>query len=310
MQFVKLGRSGLIVSKICLGSRRFGISRNRGTSYEDASRIIDEAFDSGINFIDTADIYSGGESEKAIGKAVSRYRDKVVIATKFKIRSEDGPNGEGASRHRIFKQVNESLKRLNTDYIDLYQVHRPDPLTHIDETLRALDDLVHQGKIRYLGCSNFDAWRIMESLWVSDKMNLERFISNQPKYNILDRYIEQEILPVSIQFGLATLAYSPAEDGFISEKTLEKLATLNEENQGKYRQVKLLKEIADKYNINLYGLSLTWLLNREETIIPIIGVTKIDHLRSNLKMIDVKLYKDDLAKIELISPTPHIDFSK
>lgn len=315
MDYVNLGRSGMKVSRFCLGTMMFG---SWGISEKESVPVIEKAIDSGINFIDTADIYGGGTSEEIVGRAVKSKREQLIIATKFKIRTEQGPNGQGASRYRIMQQVERSLKLLGTDYIDLYQIHRPDPSTPIDETLRAMDDLVRQGKVRYIGCSNFDAWRIIESLWVSDKMNLERFVSNQPSYSILDRHVEQEILPVSRKYGLATLCYSPLSGGWLTGKYNNGIPEgsrganwdLEEpENRNKLDKVAKLITIAERKNITTSQLALSWLLHQSESVIPIVGAKSVKQLDENLSALEVKLTVDDLKEIDDISPSPFVDFS-
>lgn len=319
MDYVNLGRSGVKVSRLALGTMVFG---DWGIDESTSIKLINSAFENGINFIDTADIYGKGTSEEIVGKAIKDKREKIILATKFKIRTEDGPNGEGASRFRIIQQVEKSLMRLNTDYIDLYQIHRPDPTTPIDETLRALDDLVCQGKVRYIGCSNFDAWRIIESLWVSDKMNLERFISNQPSYSILDRYVEQEILPVSKKYGISTLCYSPLSGGWLTGKynnrklpqnsrgETNQWDLANEENIIKLAKVDRLQKIANRKGITLSQLAISWLLHQDRSIIPIIGVKTQEQLQENLTSLNVVLDSSDLEEIDEISPSPFYDFSR
>lgn len=319
MQYTYLGRTGLEVSRYCLGTMVFG---SWGIDAQSSTDIIHRAIDAGINFIDTADIYGRGTSEEIIGDAVKGKRDQLILATKFKIRTHEGVNGQGASRYRIMRQVEESLRRLKTDYIDLYQIHRPDPHTPIDETLRALDDLVRQGKVRYIGCSNFDAWRIMESLWVSDKMNLERFVSNQPSYSILDRYIEMEVLPVSEKYGLSTLAYSPLAGGWLSGKYRlsqpvpegSRGAKNNWDyndpaNREKLEKVEKLALLAERKGISLSQLALSWLLH-QNTVIPIVGAKTPEQLRDNLGALTVQLTEEELRQIDEISPSPYFDFSK
>ncbi|SDX57402.1 aldo/keto reductase [Paenibacillus sp. PDC88] len=317
MEYTYLGRSGLQVSRLCLGTMTYGAWDMDESS---SLSIIDKVLGSGINFIDTADTYGKGTTEEIIGKALHGRRDQFIVATKFKVRTAEGVNGEGASRYRIMRQVEASLKRLNTDYIDLYQIHRPDPYTPLDETLRAMDDLVTQGKVRYIGCSNFEAWRIVESLWVSEKMNLERFVTNQPSYNMFNRYIEQEILPVSERHGLSTLAYSPLDGGWLSGKYRsgqplpsnsrgERMDTEAPVNRDKLARVDKLAEIAEAKGITLGQFALAWLLHRP-SVIPVIGVRNEQQLHSNLKALDVKLTEEEIRRVEEISPSPYIDFSK
>lgn len=317
MKYVYLGRTGLQVSQFCLGTMTYG---DWDMNEKSSLSIIDRVLDSGINFIDTADTYGRGTSEQIIGKAMKGRRDRIILATKFKVRTEEGPNGEGASRYRIMRQVEASLKRLNTDYIDLYQVHRPDPRTPLDETLRALDDLVTQGKVRYIGCSNFEAWRIVESLWVSEKMNLERFITNQPSYSTFNRYIEQEILPASERHGLSTLAYSPMAGGWLSGKYRaghplpdnsrgEQMNPDSPENRAKFEMIEQLARWAESKGWKLGQFALAWLLRRSD-VIPVVGIRNEKHLEDNLLAFQVTLTEEDLEQINRISPSPYIDFSQ
>ncbi|GGG05725.1 aldo/keto reductase [Paenibacillus abyssi] len=317
MEYVYLGRTGLQVSRFCLGTMTYG---DWDLDEKTSLSIIDRVLDSGINFFDMADTYGKGTTEEIIGKALQGRRDRVIVATKFKVRTAEGPNGEGASRYRIMKQVEASLKRLNTDYIDLYQVHRPDPNTPLDETLRALDDLVTQGKVRYIGCSNFEAWRIVESLWVSEKMNLERFVTNQPAYNIFNRYIEQEILPASERHGIATLAYSPLDGGWLSGKYRtgkplpdnsrgERMNLESPENSAKLERVEQLGRWAESRGMQLGQFALAWLLHRPN-VIPVVGIRNEKQLESNLHALQVKLTEEDLAQVNQVSPSPYKDFSQ
>ena len=214
MEYKLLGRAGVKVSEICLGTMMFG----GPTDESDSVRMIHCALDAGINFLDTANVYNDGESERILGKAIHSVRDEVVIATKVCGPVADGPNQSGSSRYHIMFQVEESLRRLGTDRIDVYYLHRPDPTTPIEESLRALDDCVRQGKVRYIACSNFDAWRVCEGLSVSERMNLERFACVQPLYNIVNRDIEVELLPLCQQRGLGVVPYSPLARGVLSGK--------------------------------------------------------------------------------------------
>src|SRR5512138_530314 len=214
MEFRSLGRTGVKVSPLCLGAMNFG-----GPTAEDESlQIIDCALDGGINFIDTANVYNAGESEKIVGKALKANgkRNEVVLATKVHGEAGTGPNERGNSRYHIRQACEDSLRRLQTDHIDLYQLHRPVMDMPQDETLRALDDLVHQGKVVYIGCSTFPAWKVMEGLAVSEKMNLVRFVSEQPPYNLLDRRIENELVPLAQQYNLAILPWSPLAGGILA----------------------------------------------------------------------------------------------
>ena len=214
MEYRLLGRTGVRVSPVCLGTMMFGGQ----TDEAESTRIIHKAIDQGINFIDTADIYNAGQSEIVVGKALAGQRDKVVLATKGKNPMGDGPNQRGSSRLHLIRAVDDSLRRLNTDYIDVYYVHTPDDETPIDETLRALDDIVRSGNARYIACSNFRTWRLMEALWTSDKLNLHRFACVQPLYNICNRDIEVELLPMCREYKVGVVTYSPLARGILTGK--------------------------------------------------------------------------------------------
>src|SRR5438105_4270000 len=217
MEYRQLGRTGVQVSSLCLGCMMFG----RRTSPEDSESIIDRALDDGINFLDTANVYSRGRSEEITGAALKKsgQRQRVVLATKVHGQmADDDPNAAGNSRRHIVAECEASLRRLQTDYIDLYQLHRPEPKTPIDETLRALDDLIRAGKVRYIGTSTFGAWQVVEALWVSKELVLNRFVSEQPPYNILDRRIERELVPMAQTFGLGLVPWSPVAGGLLTGK--------------------------------------------------------------------------------------------
>src|ERR671937_2292179 len=214
MEHRPLGRTGVSVSKLCLGAMMFGAWGNE--DHEDSIRIIHRALDAGVNFVDTADVYSQGESEEIVGKALAGRRDDVVLATKVHGRMGDDPNRAGNSRRWIVREVEESLRRLRTDWIDLYQIHRPDPDTDVDETLGALTDLVRAGKIRYLGTSTFPAHEIVEAQWVAERRGRGRFVCEQPPYSLLARGIEADVLPVCQKYGLGVITWSPLNGGWLS----------------------------------------------------------------------------------------------
>ena len=213
MEYRSLGRTGVSVSPLCLGAMMFGPWGNDDRA--DAIRVIHRALDAGINFVDTADVYSGGVSEEIVGEALQGRRDDVVLATKFFMPMDDRPNHGGGSRRWIIQEVEASLRRLKTDYIDLYQVHRPSPTTDVEETLGALTDLVRQGKVRYIGSSSYSASQIVEAQWASRERNLARFVTEQPPYSILVRGIEEDVLPTAQRYGMGTLVYSPLSGGWL-----------------------------------------------------------------------------------------------
>ena len=216
LQQVQLGRTGLKVSNLCLGAMMFGGKSNADDSYA----MIDQAIDHGVNFIDTANVYNAGRSEEVTGQALQRNRKRnaIVLATKVHGKMGEGPNDMGNSRRHIIEQCDASLKRLQTDYIDLYQIHRPDPNIAIDETLRALDDLIRAGKVRYIGTSTYAAWQVVESLWASEKHHLNRFVCEQPPYHILDRRIERELIPMAQTYGIGIIPWSPLAGGMLTGK--------------------------------------------------------------------------------------------
>jgi aryl-alcohol dehydrogenase-like predicted oxidoreductase len=212
MDYRLLGRTGVRVSPLCLGTVNFG----GGTAEADSIRMVHAAYDAGINFIDTADIYGEGEAERIVGKAMAGRRDRFVLGTKVQGRTGDGPNDAGASRLHLLKACDDCLRRLGTDYIDLLQVHRPNPGIPVDETLGALTDLIRAGKVRYIGCSTHPAWMVMEALAVSERYGLARYVSEQPPYNLLDRRIENELIPLAQRYDLAILPWAPLAQGVLA----------------------------------------------------------------------------------------------
>src|SRR3954462_10669775 len=214
MDYRPLGRTGVQVSELCLGTMMFGAWGN--TDHDDSVRIIHAALDAGVNFVDTADVYSAGESEEILGKALKDRRDDVVLATKFFMPMGDDPNRRGGSRRWIISEVENSLRRLGTDWIDLYQVHRPSPDTDVEETLGALTDLVQQGKVRYVGSSSYSGSQIVEARWPARARTLERFVTEQPPYSLLVRGAEEDVLPTVLRHGMGTLTYSPLAGGWLS----------------------------------------------------------------------------------------------
>ena len=214
MEYRRLGKSGLKVSEVSLGTLGFGLERGR--SEQESISVIAHALDLGINFIDTADVYDAGHSEELVGKAIKGKRLKTIIATKFGIPTGEQPNDYGGSRYHVMDAIDASLKRLGTDYIDLYYIHWPDPTTPIEETLRTLDDLVRAGKVRYIGCSNFAAWQLCEAAWTSKANNLESFVAVQSQYNLLDRHIESEMVPCCQAYGIGVVPWGPLAAGFLT----------------------------------------------------------------------------------------------
>jgi aryl-alcohol dehydrogenase-like predicted oxidoreductase len=306
MEYRQLGRSGLKVSAIGLGGNTFG----NGADEAQTARIIHRALDIGINFIDTADTYSRGVSEQFVGKAIAGRRQQAIVATKVYGRMGDGPNDGGLSRKHVVEGIEASLKRLDTDYVDLYQLHNVDQTTPIFETLATLEDLVRQGKVRYVGCSNFAAWQICEALWAADRKNLTPFVSVQPRYNILDRAIERELVPFCRQYGIGIVPYSPLAGGILTGKYQLGEAPpadtragrnprlqrqLNEEMLGK---VGALDTWAQAQGHGVGELALAWLLSRPEVSTIIAGATRPEQVDQNAKAADWKLSPDDLKAID------------
>ncbi len=316
MEYKSLGCAGVKVSEICLGTMMFGGPTNES----DSVQIIHRALDAGINFLDTANVYNDGESERIVGKAVHSVRDEVVIATKVCGAMADGPNQSGSSRYHIMFQVEESLQRLDTDRIDLYYLHRPDPTTPIDESLRALDDCVKQGKVRYIACSNFDAWRVCEGLSVSEQMNLERFACVQPLYNIVNRDIEVELLPLCQQRGLGVVPYSPLARGVLSGKyrqgqpppdgsraaRRDNRILQTELREESYEVAQQLIPLAAAHNKTLTQFALAWVLANPVVSSVIIGPRTMQQLEDNLGCLDCVLSNSDEEAIDqLVPPGEH-----
>jgi aryl-alcohol dehydrogenase-like predicted oxidoreductase len=306
MEYRQLGKSGLKVSAIGLGGNTFG----NGADEAQTARIIHRALDLGINFIDTADTYSRGVSEQFVGKAVAGRRQQALIATKVYGRMGDGPNDTGLSRKHILEGVEASLKRLDTDYIDLYQVHNVDASTPIYETLSTLDGLVRQGKVRYIGCSNFLAWQLCEALWASDRKDLTPFVSVQPRYNVIDRSIERELVPFCRQYGIGIVPYSPLAGGILTGKYRLGEAPpadtragrnprlqqqLNETMLGK---VSALAKWARDQGHDVGHLALAWLLSRPEVSTIIAGATKPEQVEDNARAAEWRLSAGDLEEID------------
>ena len=315
MDLRSLGRTGVQVSPLCLGCMMFGGK----TGPEDSYAIIDRAIDAGINFLDTANVYSRGRSEEVTGEALKRNgkRHSIVLATKVHGRMDDNdPNAYGTSRRHIIEQCDASLKRLQTDY-DLYQLHRPRPEIAIDETLRALDDLVRAGKIRYIGTSTFAAWQVVESLWAAKEYGLNRTICEQPPYNLLDRRIERELLPMAQTYGIATIPWSPLAGGLLTGKYSRdtpppagsRFADVSSNpmlqrrmNDQIWDVIDGLKPLADEKDSSLSQFALAWVVHQPGVTSPIIGPRTMAQLEDNLKALDVTITDDDRAKIDSVIP--------
>jgi len=314
MELRSLGRTGVKVSSLCLGCMMFGGRTNASDSYD----IIDRSLDAGINFLDTANVYSTGRSEEVTGEALKRNgkRSNVFLATKVHGKMGEGPNDMGNSRRHIIEQCEASLRRLGTDYIDLYQLHRPQPEIPIDETLRAMDDLVRSGKVRYIGTSTYGAWQLVESLWVSKENHLNRFVCEQPPYNLLDRRIERELIPMAQTYGFGIIPWSPLAGGLLTGKyhrdeppppdTRFGTMASNPIQQRRWSDrvfdvIDGLTPIAEDKGVTLSQLSLAWCMQQPGVTSPIIGPRTMEQLEDNLKAADVEITAEDRKRIDSVS---------
>jgi aryl-alcohol dehydrogenase-like predicted oxidoreductase len=335
MNYVNFGRTGVRVSQLCLGCMNFGGRQNE----EESIRIIDRALDAGINYLDTANVYGHeplqfeigrGRSEQIVGKALSDgKRARVFLATKVHYAMGDDPNAQGNSRRHIIEQCEASLQRLHTDYIDLYQLHGTDMNTPIDETLRALDDLIRAGKVRYIGTSGFAAWELMEALWVADSSKLNRVVSEQAPYNLLDRRIERELIPMLQTYDLALVPWAPSAGGFFSEKyerdSNPPVGSRYEafwrgfyresftQNQRVFDIQKAILEMAHEKHVSGYALALAWCLSRPGVTSALIGPRLLAQLNDSLTALEITLTNDDLKRLDDTAPpesavVPYIDY--
>lgn len=310
MDYKRIGKSGLKVSNICLGSNNFGSQLNE----QDAIKLVKRAIDLGINIIDSADSYTEGKSEAIIGKAIQGYRDDLIIATKVGLGlgpppvhdpKMTGPNKMGLSRKRMLSQFKHSLESLKTDFVDIYYLHQFDPDTPLEETLRTLNDLVRDGKIRYIGCSNFVAWQIAKAHEVADRYNLEKFIAVEPPYNLLLRDIESDLLPYCKHEELGVLTFSPLGSGFLTGKYSRnapppagsKISArqLQRKNEKDFETVEQLQSVAHEVGIPLHKLAIAWILKNPVITAPIIASSKIEQLEENCQITEVKI-SDDVYK--------------
>ena len=311
MKIKRLGRTGLKVTELCLGTMTFGNQCDEPTSHA----IMSKAFDAGVTFFDTADAYPLGATLETVGRTeeyIGRWfqghpgrRNQVVLATKFYGQVGSGPNDQGGSRKHIVQAIEGSLRRLQTDYIDLYQMHFPDHETPIDETLRALDDLVHSGKVLYIGCSNYPAWELSKALWTSDKLGLARFDSVQPRYNLLFRQIEAELLPLAMDQGIGVISYNPLAGGLLTGRyqpgqAPEEGSRFTVQNAGKLYQarywqepqmqaVEELKAFCQEHHIDIAQLAIAWVLAQPAITSAIVGASKPEHLEQTLPAVDLVL---------------------
>jgi aryl-alcohol dehydrogenase-like predicted oxidoreductase len=316
MELRTLGHTGVKVSPLCLGAMMFGAWGER--DHDESIRIIHGALDAGVNFVDTADVYSGGESEVIVGKALAGgRRDNVVLATKVHGSMGEDPNEFGNSRRWIVREVENSLRRLGTDWIDLYQIHRPENDTDIDETLGALTDLVRQGKVRYIGSSTFPASQIVEAQWTAERRGRERFVTEQPPYSILARGVEADVLPTCLRHRIGVLPWSPLAGGWLSGRwrkgaddlTSRRAAMVPRRydlsipaNQRKLDAAEALAELAEEAGLTLIDMALAFVLRHPAVTAAIIGPRTMEHLESQLGAADVELSDDVLDRIDEIVP--------
>lgn len=314
MEYVKLGSTGLEVSRICLGCMSYGIP-DRGphpwTLKEEDSRVfIKQALEAGINFFDTANVYSDGTSEEIVGRALKDFakREEVVIATKVHGRMRPGPNGQGLSRRAILAEIDHSLRRLGTDYVDLYQIHRFDPTVPIEETLEALHDVVKAGKARYIGASSMYAWQFATMLHTSARHGWTRFVTMQNHVNLMHREEEREMLPLCRAEGIGVLPWSPLARGKLTRPWGEATARTETDEFGKKlykgfedadgRVVTRVAEVADKRGVPMAQVAMAWLLQKPGITSPIVGATKIRHIEDAVKALAIKLTADEIAALE------------
>ncbi len=316
-----LGNTGIKVSELCFGAMTFG---GRGfwkiigeVDQKNADELVGMAIDGGINFFDTADVYSEGLAEEILGKALGKKRKEIILATKVRGRTGEGPNDVGLSRNHIIESCNESLKRLGTDYIDLYQVHSFDPYTPLEETMRALNDLVRSGKVRYIGVSNFTGWQLMKALSISEKYNLEKFVTLQAYYSLVARDLENELVPLSLDQNLGILPWSPLGGGFLTGKyrrgkerpkntrrsSAEDQFLQFDEEKG-YDIVDELERIAGNHNATIPQAALNYLLRKPGVSSVIIGAKNKEQLTDNLKTTDWDMTPDEVSKLDEISTPP------
>ena len=321
MDYRPLGRTGVHVSPLCLGAMMFGAWGN--TDHDDSIRIIHRALDAGINFVDTADVYARGESEEIVGKALKGRRDRIVLATKVHGTMGDDPNERGNTRRWIVQECDASLRRLGTDWIDLYQIHRWDPGTAHDETLGALTDLVRAGKVRYLGSSTYPPSEIVAAQWVAEKRGRERFACEQPPYSLLVRGVEAEVLPVCQELGMGVIPWSPLAGGWLSgrwrrgqeppgsmraDRIPARYDLSRPENQRKLDAAEALAQLAEQAGMSLVHMAIAFVIRHHAVTAAIIGPRTMEHLESQLGAVDVHLDDALLDRIDEIVP-PGTNFS-
>jgi aryl-alcohol dehydrogenase-like predicted oxidoreductase len=322
MEYRRLGRSGLFVSALTLGTMTFGgqggFSKVGATDIAGARRQVDMCLDAGINLFDTANIYSGGESEQVLGEAISGRRDDLILATKVRMSVGGGPNDTGLSRHHIIRQCEESLRRLGTDHIDLYQVHEWDGLTPLEETLEALDTLVRSGKVRYVGSSNYSGWHLMKALSVSERLGLQRYVSQQIHYTLQAREAEYELVPLALDQECPILVWSPLAGGLLSGKyRRDRDASEGRHVEGwdeppvydsdkLYDIVDVLVEVAEDRGVSAAQVALSWLLGRAGVASVIVGARTDEQLADNLEAAELELSEEERRRLDEVSAPPLI----
>jgi aryl-alcohol dehydrogenase-like predicted oxidoreductase len=320
MEYRRLGRSGLFVSSLTLGTMTFGGRGNfrkvGSTDVAGARRQVDMCLDAGVNLFDTADIYSGGESEEILGEAIAGRRDDLLLATKVRMPAGDSPNDTGLSRHHIIRQCEQSLRRLGTDHIDLYQVHEWDGLTPLEETLETLDTLVRSGKVRYVGSSNYSGWQLMKSLSVSERLGLQRYVSQQIHYTLQAREAEYELVPLAIDQECSLLVWSPLAGGLLSGKyRRDGAASGGRHVEGwdeppvydtdkLYDTVDVLLDIAQDRGVSAAQVALSWLLGRPGVASIIVGARTDEQLADNLKAAELRLSDEECRRLDEVSAPP------
>jgi aryl-alcohol dehydrogenase-like predicted oxidoreductase len=325
MEYRQLGKSGLKVPELCFGAGTFGGTKNEffkawGATDDiaEARKMIDICMDAGINLFDTADIYSDGQSEEVLGKAIDHLnREDVMISTKATFRLGNGPNDVGSSRYHLIQSAERSLKRLGTDYIDIYHLHGFDATSPVEETLRALDDLVREGKVRYIACSNFSGWHLMKSLSISERYGWSRYVGHQAYYSLVGREYEWELMPLAIDQGVGTIVWSPLGWGRLTgklrrgtpipeESRLHKTAAQGPQvpDEYLYKVVDAIDEVAKETGKTVAQISLNWLLRRPTVSTLIVGARNEEQLRQNLGSIGWELTKEQIAKLDAASEVP------
>lgn len=328
MKYKQLGNSGLIVSELCLGTMTFGQGEHFGfqstIDEKKASQLVDNAIDNGINFFDTADGYGNGQSEIILGKVLNKKRKDVLITTKLSFRTGEQAFNAGVNSKHIIEQCHNSLKNLQTDYIDVLLLHNDDPITPIDETLKALENLVQQGKVRYIGFSNYQAWKAAAMTQRQKDLHYSPFVASQMHYSILNREVEREIIPMSLHYGIGMMVWSPLSSGFLTGKYTRdnptpKDSRLNNFDLGLfdrelgYTVIDKLTEIAKRHNTTITAISLSWLLTKKVVSSVIIGVSKTEQLKENLACQEIQLSEkeineiDELTKVEPKYPATFIN---